>query len=85
MTRQSYTPNKLDILKAKRNKYTINTNKTSEPYKHGAIVISRKGGGAVIGYGANTFNNEFELFFLGNRSKLGLIHFYIDPLHRQCR
>ena len=59
MTRQSYTPNKLDTLKSKRNAYTIKENRNSEPYKHGALVVSRKGGGAIIGYGANTFNNEY--------------------------
>lgn len=59
MTRRTYTPNKLDSFKIKRNEYTIKQNRNIEPYKHVALVISRKGGGAIIGYGANTCNNEY--------------------------
>jgi cytidine deaminase len=59
MPRKSYNPSSLDVMKKKRAEHTVNTNKRLEPFKHGAMVISRKGGGAVIGYGANTYNNEY--------------------------
>ena len=59
MTRQSYRPPLLDGLKMKRAQHTVSVNRRQEPFKHGAMVITRKGGGAVIGYGANTYNNEF--------------------------
>lgn len=55
MTRQSYTPARLDKLKENRKACNINQNKTLEPYKHGALIVSRKGGGAIIGYGNNKY------------------------------
>lgn len=56
MTRKSYTPSLLEELKISRKACTIKQNKKQEPFKHGAMVISRKGKGAVIGYGDNCFN-----------------------------
>jgi hypothetical protein len=56
MTRKSYNPSLLDGLKASRRACTVQQNRRLEPYKHGAMVISRKGKGAVIGYGDNCFN-----------------------------
>lgn len=55
MTRQSYNPSKLDTLKVKRSAYTVKQNNSIEPYKHAALVISRKGDGAIIGYGTNNY------------------------------
>jgi hypothetical protein len=57
MTRMSYNPSLLDGLKKSRNAYTIDKNKKHEPFKHGAMIISRKGKGAVIGYGSNDFSS----------------------------
>ena len=59
MPRKSYNPSLLEGLKKKRSECTVQINKKSEPYKHCAMVVSRKGKGSVIGYGVNTFNNEF--------------------------
>jgi hypothetical protein len=56
MTRKSYNPSLLDGLKNSRSACTIKQNRKLEPYKHGAMVISRKGKGAVISYGDNNFN-----------------------------
>ena len=53
MTRRSYRPGILDKFKESRKAYTVEKNNRSEPYKHCALVISRKGGGAILGYGAN--------------------------------
>lgn len=53
MTRRSYRPGILDKFKETRKAYTITKNNTAEPYKHCALVISRKGGGSILGYGAN--------------------------------
>lgn len=55
MTRQSYTTGRLDKLKENRKACNIKQNKTLEPYKHGALIVSRKGGGAIIGYGNNKY------------------------------
>jgi len=59
MTRQSYRPSLLEKLKTNRKNYTIQKNKSAEPYKHGALVVRRKGGGSVIGYGSNDLNGVY--------------------------
>lgn len=56
MTRQSYTPARLDKLKENRQACNIPKNKSLEPYKHAALIVSRKGGGAIIGYGNNKYS-----------------------------
>ena len=61
MTRQSFNPSRLEKLKENRKACNLKKNKTLEPYKHSAMVVKRKGGGAVkgggaiIGYGSNNY------------------------------
>jgi cytidine deaminase len=59
MTRRSFNNSTLENLKTKRKNYTIAKNNYVEPFKHGAVIISRKGKGAVISYGANTYNINY--------------------------
>jgi pyrimidine deaminase RibD-like protein len=59
MTRKSYNPSLLEKFKKNRKNYTLKQNKTIEPFMHGSLIVSRKGDGAIIGYGANTYNREF--------------------------
>lgn len=59
MKRHSYSPYILEKTKAKRSEYTIKSNNNLEPYKHAALVVSRKGGGSIIGYGVNTYNKQY--------------------------
>lgn len=58
MTRKSFTPKLVEKLKTNRSAFTINKNKFIEPYKHCALVVSRKGGGAIIGIGTNNYRND---------------------------